>query len=230
MGTATTIVLDLETLGAMLHADEDTEEARALREMAAKATRDVDSFVALSPPLARVVCVGMLQLETKREHCAFDAEALRYESTPPEPSHVPLVGERQVLDHVNTILSKASRIVTFNGRCFDLAVLVLRMVAHEVAPCTTLLKAWRELRYKPNVHIDLRDQLTNYGAANGPGTSLRAFALGLGLKDPKANGGGADVGDLVRKGDAASLCEYCMGDVRTTATIYERWVEACGIA
>src|SRR5262245_52572144 len=136
---AVTIVLDIETLGAMLHKDELTDEAAALVEMATKADRDVDSFVALSAPLARVVAVGMLQLETKRERCVFDGEAIPLDAPPPEESHVPRVGEKAVLEHVNEILAKATRVVTFNGRCFDLAVLVHRMVARGVTPCTTLL-------------------------------------------------------------------------------------------
>jgi hypothetical protein len=233
----TTLCLDIETIGGFPLRSEITDEnagqavarAAAIAGMAKAVERDPEAFAALSPALARVVAVGMLQLENGRERCAFDAVPLRLEETPPEPSHVPFVGEARLLEHVNCLLSKVTRVVTFNGRCFDLAVLVHRSVALGVKPADFLLRAWREYRYKPFAHIDVRDLMTNFGAANGPGTSLRAFALGYGLKDPKAGGAGADVAQLVEKGDAAGLCEYCLGDVRATAQLYQRWGEACGL-
>ncbi len=226
------LVLDIETLG-----DFDTEnDSRAIAEMAAAAGRDQtpEGFAALSPPLARVICVGFRDVGTGKELALLDGKLLGAPEgvQPPEPTHRFKLGEDMLLQAVNeTLTSKTvERLVTFRGRTFDLPVLIHRMLVHSIRPAAKLLAAFREYRYKPSLHVDLWDQFTGFGAANGGGTTLRAFAIGYGLDDPKANGCGADVAGLVETGDAAALAEYCLGDVRTAAALYERWVALCGIA
>jgi hypothetical protein len=225
------LVLDIETLG-------DAAQLEAVREMAEAAGKEPEAFAALSPPLARVVCVGMRHLESKREVAFLDAsrfgkapESFPYTGT----GLVALGGEAGVLKAANDALGKVSTLITFNGRAFDVPVLVNRMVSLGVKPCDFLLRAARESRYPnwkgtPRLHVDVREQMTFFGACNGAGQTLRAFAIGYGLEDPKANGCGAGVAALVKGGDTATLAEYCLGDVRTTAALYERWLALCGIA
>jgi hypothetical protein len=227
-----TVALDIETVG-----DWPADYAIAIGEMAAKVNLDPESFAALSPPLARVVCVGMRQVETGREQCFYDADLVKGEIVPvgSPPPVTGKTGERELLEAVNTCLAKTRTLVTFNGRGFDVPVLVHRMVAHELMPCDFLIRAARESRYPnwkgtPRLHVDLREQMTFYGASNGAGTSLRAFAIGYGLPDPKSSGDGASVSTLVERGDAAGLCSYCMSDVRTATELYRRWLECCGVA
>lgn len=217
------IALDIETLG-------DAAQLPAVVDMANAAEKDPEGFAALSPPLARIVCVGMRLFGDGREVAYFDASCFPGVQSP-EPSHRACDNEADVLLKTNLSLSRGvTRIVTFRGRSFDLPVLIHRCVALGVPPCETLVKAAREYRYKPNLHVDLWDQFTFFGAASGNGCTLRAFAIGYGLPDPKANACGADVAALVERGDAAALVEYCLGDVRTTAALYERWLALCGVA
>jgi DNA polymerase elongation subunit (family B) len=218
------VVLDIETLGSFRQ-----EDAAAIEEMAAKRELSAEEFVALSAPLAHVVCVGLLHLESGVARAIYDAsvfpvEAVRGEDAEPQPD------EGSVLAKVNEVIQKpgVTRIVTFNGRGFDLPVLIHRSVALGVGVAEKLARAAREYRYKPNLHIDLYDQFTFFGAVRG-GT-LRSYAIGYGLADPKAAGAGDHVGELVRQGDAAGLTGYCLGDVRTTGQLYRRWAEAVGVA
>lgn len=204
----TTLVVDIETVGGGTPEQQD-----AIVEMAAAREMDPAAFAALTPPLARVVCVGLMALET--------GKAIAYASLLPE-------GEAHVLEQANAALAKATRIVTFNGRCFDLPVLIHRSLISGVVPAPRLVAGAREYRYRPNVHIDVRDQFTFFGAASG-GT-LRAFCLGYGVGDPKAHGAGSAVAALVEAGKLDELKAYCLGDVEATAVLYRRWVEAVGVS
>jgi DNA polymerase elongation subunit (family B) len=227
------LVLDIETVADC--GPEDWPRAAALKEMWEAGGERQESplaFAALSPPLARVVCVGFRDVGSGKEMAVLDAKLL---GTPENWAQEPQVrarqGEDMVLQAVNETLSSRAveRLVTFRGRSFDLPVLIHRMLVHSIRPAARLLAAFREYRYKPSIHVDLWDAFTGFGAVNG-GCTLRAFAIGYGFDDPKANGSGAEVAQLVERGDGAALADYCLGDVRSTAALYERWVALCGIA
>jgi hypothetical protein len=219
-----TLVLDIETVGGYTEG-----QAAAVLEMAEAKGMEPDAFAALCPPLARVVCVAALNLSSKGCRVWLDGDVFGEPAGPSaEPNHVFCAGEAELLRTVNQALAGCTRLVTFNGRCFDLPVLVHRSIANGVTPSSKLLQAAREYRFKPNLHIDLREQFTFFGAAN-TGT-LRAFCLGYGLDDPKAGGGGADVAQLVREKEHRKLGNYCLGDVLRTGTLYQRWQDAAGLA
>lgn len=214
------LVMDIETVGGATK-----EQAAAVAEMAEAKGMEPDAFAALCPPLARVVCVGLLNLSTGGERVYLDGDLFSEpDGQSSEPGFFFCAGEKAVLGAVNVAIQGAQRIVTFNGRCFDLAVLVHRSIALGLTPTTKLLSAAREYRYKPNVHVDVRDVATFFGAAS-LGT-LRAYSMGYGLGDPKANGGGSEVAALVASKSWLELGTYCMGDVRRTGGLYQRMSEA----
>jgi len=221
-----TLIFDLETYG-----DAATEAAL---EMALKRNEDPRAFTSLCPPLARVVCAGIMNFDpavsdvtAQRAVTIMDAKLFPY-----WPDDIPDVleahpGERAVLTRVNEILGKADRLVTFNGRGFDLPVLIHRMIANNLAPHSRLLAAARESRYYPKIHFDLAEEFSFHGAA--PRQSLRAYAVGYGLEDPKAKGDGAGIGELIASGDPQKLADYCLGDVRSTGALYDRWSSTLGL-
>jgi DNA polymerase elongation subunit (family B) len=209
------LVLDVETVGATT---KDT--AAAIAEMAEAKGQDPAAFAALCPPLARVVCVALLNLSTGVHRVYLDGEAFSEPAGPTgEPGHFMCDSEAQILSQVSLYITNCIRIVTFNGRSFDLPVLVHRSLAKGVTASSKLLQAAKEYRFKPNLHIDLREAATFFGASNTG--SLRAFCLGYGLGDPKANGNGKDVASLVEAKDHRTLGRYCLSDVRFTAKLYE---------
>lgn len=207
------VVLDIETICP-------EEHRAAIMEMAGE--RDPDAFGALVPPLARVVCVCLAALGSDdsitKEIALYDCSG-SMPKTAPEGSEA-LLGEAALLTRLAVILSKVDRIVTFNGASFDIPTLLLRSMAHGVFT-PALLRAHQEYRYKPDLNYDLREQFSSFGRFRDG--SLRAFCLGLGLPDPKADGGGAHVAELVANGDARGLIGYCRGDVRAAAQLYRGW-------
>jgi hypothetical protein len=217
------LVLDIETIG-------DAANRAAVAEMAAAAGKEPAEFAALSPALARVVCVGMRDLTTKREMAFVDLSPFKDCPQAIERARG-FASERELLEVVNSMFLKVAALVTFNGRAFDVPVLVHRMVAWGIRPASFLMACARQPRYKgAGAHVDLREQFTFAGACNGPGTSLRAFALGYGFNDPKAGGDGAEVEKLIAAGNAQGLVDYCLGDVAAAADLFERWCQLVGVA
>jgi hypothetical protein len=142
------------------------------------------------------------------------------------PGHVEGHGtEAQLLEAVHARLGGDDiRLVTFGGRRYDYPVLIHRAARHGVRPAKCVMAAATENRYR-QTHYDMFDILTFYGAATA---SLRAFALGYGLHDPKAGGSGADVEELWRAEEYTALAAYNLGDVVTLRELKRLWHETTG--
>jgi hypothetical protein len=207
---ALTICLDIETVAPAGLAD-------ACEEMAGE-RMDAAQFGALCPPLATIVCVCLARLNADDEIASEWAGVVETRADRARPNAYDT--EAALLTAVSGLIQRADRLVTFNGAGFDIPTLLFRSLAHGI-PAATLLRAHQEYRYKPDLNYDLREQFTNFGRFRDG--SLRAFALGFGLPDPKADGDGSHVADLFASGDTAALARYCQGDVRTTAALYHRW-------
>lgn len=109
------------------------------------------------------------------------------------------------------------RLVTFNGRGFDLPLLELAAFRYGI-PARDYYQASRN-RYNGN-HIDLYDWMTNYGAVrlNG-GLNLLAKLLG---KPGKMDIAGDQVYDLYREGRLREINDYCLFDVLDTYFVFLR--------
>ncbi len=227
----TTAVIDCETVAPpWAWSGEDHENdwrPAAAREMAAKRTdrqtgepMTAPVYLALLPPGAVIASLAVLGHEAGQHRVLvndglFERGAMGYDQ-----------GESVLLRRAAGVLSKATRFVTWNGRRFDLPLLIHRMVVHHIKPPRNLVIAARESKYRPNVHVDLMDQMTFYG---GFALSLRAACLSYRLGDPKAQGDGSDVAELVRAGRRDDLVEYAAGDVVYLDQLYERWRELVGV-
>jgi DNA polymerase elongation subunit (family B) len=114
-----------------------------------------------------------------------------------------------------------SRFITFNGKGFDIPTLIHRAAIHGIRPADSLLRAANAKPWEADLHVDMASAF-RFGAATGR-YSLEAFALAYGMANPKADGDGSKLGTFVEQQDAVSLFQYVMGDVVTTAKLYERW-------
>jgi len=183
------IVLDLETIGI-------PDAASIVGE---------GDIPALIPPLARIVCAGVLNER--------DAKAISGE-------------ESAIVSNVFSYLSDTNRwpLVTFNGRRFDLPVLMAAALRHKLKIPRDVLTLMTEYRYAkiPN-HVDLWDVLTNFGAFSKGG--LRAWCVGLGLGDPKKDCDGSNIESLFAAGNLTQIEAYCLDDCRFTHELYKRYLE-----
>jgi predicted PolB exonuclease-like 3'-5' exonuclease len=121
------------------------------------------------------------------------------------------------------------RVVTWNGRGFDIPVLLLRAMVHGV-PVGYWHQAgdkWNgyRARYAPDWHCDLMDALADHGAAVKLGLNEAAAAVGL---PGKIGAHGGEVEALAAAGKLDVVRAYCECDVLNLAGLYFRWAYLTG--
>jgi 3'-5' exonuclease len=110
-------------------------------------------------------------------------------------------------------------LVTWNGRSFEMPVVVARCLKYGIA--FPAYYGSRELRYRFTTegHFDLMDYLSDFGASRP--APLDAVAQLIGLPG-KRGVEGRDVGPLVHRGKLADVYAYCLSDVIQTAALFLR--------
>ena len=121
------------------------------------------------------------------------------------------------------------RLVTWNGRGFDMPVLVQRAFVHGVP-----MRRWHQsgdrwnsyrYRYALDWNCDLMDALGEHGVA--PKLSLQDTAVAVGLPG-KIGGHGSEVEQAVAEGRIEDVRAYCKADVLNLAGLYFRWAYVTG--
>lgn len=127
--------------------------------------------------------------------------------------------EAELLSELSGFLSKERPVlVTFNGRSFDLPVIVLRALRHG-QPLPWHYQGHTQHRYSEDGHIDLCDILANRGAARMG--SLDAITKLMGLPG-KGGVDGTQVEALHKTGAHDVIERYCLDDVAQTAFLFLR--------
>ena len=119
------------------------------------------------------------------------------------------------------------RLITFNGRGFDVPFLYLRSAVLNV-PISR--KDWLGYRYQIEPHCDLAEQFSFYGVSGREGAArkfnLDFYCKAFGIESPKSHGvSGMDVNDLMAQGRYHEIAEYCLRDVHATVALYKIWLE-----
>jgi predicted PolB exonuclease-like 3'-5' exonuclease len=117
-------------------------------------------------------------------------------------------------------------LVTWNGRGFDLPVLMLRSLRYGVSAPWYYRKSGYRYRYSTERHIDLCDVLADHGATRM--TSLHGAARLIGLPG-KEGVDGSQVEALFRTGQLEALRGYCLSDVAQTAFLFLRYRLLAGL-
>ncbi len=226
------LVFDIETI-----ADLTVENRDTIAKLASERELTPEHYGGLCPPLARVVCIAWYNVTTAELGALCDARLSAGDLSPSInvgdgrtdgavlrcilhgcDGEAHLLGEfgRAVEQH----LARANAwLVTYNGRGFDLPVLVHRSIKHGVTEGRHLLaKAAQENRYRPSMHLDLMDAVTFAGAA--PRWPLAAYAIGYGFRSPKAEMDASQVWPAIQAGRLLDVVRYCAGDVLATAHLY----------
>jgi 3'-5' exonuclease len=146
---------------------------------------------------------------------------------PPPPGGGPAAGspadhrERALLEDFSRFVGRARPVlVTYNGRSFDLPVIVMRSLCHAIALPWYYRDRDVRYRYSAEGHLDLCDWLAEHGAARAG--KLDAIARLIGLPG-KAGIDGSQVEGLYRAGQLASIQSYCLADVAQTALLFLRF-------
>lgn len=181
----------------------------------------------LKPLFHRVVAISYLFADIQRDG-KCESYRLRYLRTGGGVES----SEREILEGFFTCMEKRRpRLVTFNGRGFDVPVLKYRALRHGLAAPAFYAGSGADhgylKRYAHEWHCDLADVLSDYTATRMP--TLTELCAVLGLPGKVGNIDGAKVSDLVHAGRITAVRDYCEVDVANTYLIYLRYALQRGI-
>lgn len=120
---------------------------------------------------------------------------------------------------------EAPTLVTWNGRAFDLPVLVLRSLHHGVAMGWYYQRSNLRYRFSDEGHLDLADALSDRGATRM--TSLDNAARLIGLPG-KMGVDGSQVEGYFKAGRLEEIRHYCLTDVIQTTCLLCRYLHLAG--
>lgn len=116
------------------------------------------------------------------------------------------------------------RLVTFNGRGFDVPVLKYRGMIHEISAPEFYSNNYM-YRYDTKNHCDVLDVLTDFGAS--PRVKLDDLCSSLGFPG-KLGTDGSMVRGLYKSGKISEIRNYCEYDVFNTFLVYVRLMHHFG--
>lgn len=130
--------------------------------------------------------------------------------------------ERVVLTSFAEFMQRGRHdLVTWNGRAFDLPVLMLRGMRLGLQFPWYYQSRDHRYRYSEDGHCDLADAMADYGAARHMG--LDGMAKLIGLPGKFGEIGGAQVGEAFEAGRHEEIATYCKLDAVQTAFLFLRW-------
>jgi len=131
--------------------------------------------------------------------------------------------ERIISDFFKFIEKQKPKLISFNGRNFDLPMLFIRALKYNLSVPAYFDNSnkWENYRsrYSENFHIDLIEVLGSYGAARGLKLDVIAQMAGL---PGKFDVHGDEVYKLYFDGEIKKIEEYCESDVLNT---YWLWLK-----
>ncbi len=175
------------------------------------AERDPEAFP--KPIQHRIVTLGFLLARILP-----DGQRERYEVRRLGAAGLTARTEREIIAGFWHMIDRhRPRVVTWNGRGFDLPVLKQRSLVYGLQA-----HAWHrtdprygyDYRYESRWHCDLMDVLCDNGASARLGLNETAVAIGLPGKMEAASG--SEVGAMLVAGDHDRINRYCEGDALIT--------------
>jgi predicted PolB exonuclease-like 3'-5' exonuclease len=115
-------------------------------------------------------------------------------------------------------------IVTYNGKSFDIPVLMVKCMKHGVhIPC--IVSAFLESKYRAEKNVDMRDILTSWGEELR-GTQ-KQWGLYFGLTIPD-NGDGSEIQGMWNEGKFDEIQAKNNTDIDVLKELHQRWLIATG--
>ena len=137
--------------------------------------------------------------------------------------------EEEILREIFAYLNKhPSRLISFNGRGFDLPVLQYRAMKYGIDARWIYNDGYYNYnhRYSIEKHCDLLEMFSNYGAS----ARVKMAEVAALFKLPCKNNGvdGSQVYTLYKEGKLEEIADYCEADVITTYILYLRFMQHSG--
>jgi predicted PolB exonuclease-like 3'-5' exonuclease len=176
-------------------------------------------------PFHKVVAISFLEADIVRNH-----EGEQYHITDLRTGGKADSSEKELLEGFFKYLERANaRLVSFNGRTFDLPVLKYRAMVHGIQAGWLFNRGdkWNnyQQRYSLDWHCDLLEALSDFGASARIKLNEACAAMGF---PGKFGVDGAKVADLYDQGKLQDIRDYCETDVLNTFLVYIRYMHHRG--
>jgi uncharacterized protein YprB with RNaseH-like and TPR domain len=220
------LICDIETVGFEFESLSESQQEYLLRyidqepDLSKKEflTEEAKRFLSLYPLTAKVVAVGLMNTETDKIMVYYENESDQDIVIEEKGIKYKPMNEKNMLLNFWQYVSKSEKVITFNGRNFDIPFLMIRSAMLQIKPSRNLMK----YRYDIREHIDLLDQLTFYGTTRK--FNLDFYCHSFGIKSPKSKGiTGMEVKELYKAGRIKEIAVYCSEDVKATYELYKIW-------
>ncbi len=219
------IVFDIETVGfdfdsltdsqkefLLRYAEKESDQSKR-QEMTDEAIR----YLSLYPFTARIVSIGMLNTETENSLVLYEGSDEEWEIEEKKIKYSSC-SEFEMISKFWKYVSNTDKVITFNGRQFDIPFLMLRSAILKIKPSVNFIGN----RYNTAQHIDLLEKLTFYGLIRK--FNLDFYCHSFGIESPKSKGvSGMEVKELYKAGRIKDIAIYCGEDVKATFKLFEIW-------
>lgn len=229
-----TLIFDIETVGEEYDALDETTQEVLTRWIKSEsdgeseyesALTNLKNELGFSPLTGEIVAIGVLDAEKNKGAVFYQSPGTKEKETEENGIKFKPMNEKEMLEAFWEGAQEYDEFVSFNGRMFDAPFLAVRSAIHGVRPSCDLLSNRYTSLQRGVKHVDLRDQLSFYGAMRRPG-SLHLWCRAFGIESPKAGGvSGDDVSGLFKAKKYLDIARYNVGDLHATKALYERWKE-----
>ncbi len=175
-------------------------------------------YLSLYPFTAKTIAIGLFNVEKEKAIVLYE-NSLNEEWVSEEKTvtYKP-VPEDEMLKYFWKYAGKAEKLISFNGRAFDLPFLMIRSAINKIKPARNLLRN----RYDLSKHVDLLEQFTFHGLTKK--FNLDFYCRSFGIDSPKSQGvTGMDVKELYKAGRMKEIAIYCGKDIKATYELYRIW-------
>ncbi len=218
------LIFDIETIGVEFDSLDEKSKEYVL-EFAKSPEDEANKKEALifSPLTGRVVAIGILNPDTNKGGVYFhDPSGKLEKQTIKDVQYVPCATEKEVLNEFWQTAELYDQFITFGGHAFDCPYLAIRSAISKIRPSKKLM-GYRFSKGQ-DTHIDLYDQLTNFGAMREGRKNLHMWCQAFGIKSSKDEGvTGDNVAELFKEKKYLTIAEYCVRDLWATKELFEHW-------
>jgi 3'-5' exonuclease len=220
------LVFDIETVGFDFDSLSESQREYLLR----YAEQEVDGqkkefmideakrFLSLYPYTAKIIALGMMNTESEKVMVLYEGEENDEWLTEEHDIKYKPLSETEMINYFWKYVQKAEKVISFNGRNFDVPFITIRSALNKIKPSKNLIK----YRYDSSLHIDLLEQLTFYGLSKK--FNLDFYCHAFGIDSPKAKGiTGMEIKELYKAGRIKDIAIYCGHDVKATYFLYKIW-------
>lgn len=175
-------------------------------------------YTSLYPLTAKCIAIGILDIEKEKSFVYYESEEVEEWFSEDKQIHYKGLPEIEMLKSFWRIIEVTNKVITFNGRNFDIPFLMIRSAMLKIKPSKNLIGR----RYDTSSHIDLLEQFTFYGLTRK--FNLDFYCQAFGIESPKTKEiSGMEVKNLYEAGRLKDIAIYCAHDIYATYQLYRIW-------